>query len=366
MNRLAHAVLPMLILNAVAPNSFAASREVSADGRRAARRQGVRTPRTPIALVDDAIAAPQLLDEDLDEADRGSADDDEWTEAPRPPPVRPSKHGVSRRARRITMPDYAHEDVRSDVRGVGVRPTRSELRDPFPEEESPSAADAVEMQMRAPQRDRRGANRGLARRGYAFGADDEVADEPEPEVRRRPGGPTPDGRLVIHPEVGWPSLSLSLRYSPSASFEGGGRFTLVYGLEGSLHVMPGMLFQGDLRFRLVDGARVSCGIEFAPGIGVYFLSRGASVDFRVPLTGVLGIRIARSAALQVLLTAPLIVGTYNGEAFFSVPLLLGPGFQLAIDRHVSLMIRSGFGPYFDTANGVEFAFQAVAGVSIRL
>jgi hypothetical protein len=185
------------------------------------------------------------------------------------------------------------------------------------------------------------------------------------------GDPLPTGTSLLHAQFGWPGITATFLTGamPKASF--GGRFTFNYGLEGQVGgITLGLEFQGLVRIGLADTGRVNFGLEFAPGVALYFpgAAGGAytQVGMKLPVSFVLGLPLNDALALHVALELPMLV-TFSGYSTFYLPIYMGGGLEYALDRNLYLTVALRMGPMIDVRlNRPAFGMEGLFGLAFRI
>src|SRR4051794_21187002 len=78
------------------------------------------------------------------------------------------------------------------------------------------------------------------------------------------------GVSVVHVEAGFPGIQATYLQGASDTFDWGGRFGFDYGYGPTFTIVPGLRFQGVLRFNFVQQPKFNFGLEFNPGVAMYF------------------------------------------------------------------------------------------------
>lgn len=178
------------------------------------------------------------------------------------------------------------------------------------------------------------------------------------------------GNFIVHPEIGYPAVSVSLLSGQNNYFDFGGRFTVGYSQPfGVFNVSPGLGAQAVLRWNWIDGA-VSLGGRLEPGV-LFGISREAAATLVAPFGVDLGFH--PHPIINIALGADIGLGAvvlYNGGASFILPLSAGPGLEINITDAVQLTLNSRFGGYgfrmpSDIAGGGGFGFRASIGLAFR-
>lgn len=159
--------------------------------------------------------------------------------------------------------------------------------------------------------------------------------------------------MVVHGQVGWPGLSVSLLAGTGGPLDLGGRFSVVYAYEGITQTagVPGLKLQGVLRLQLLDRGRFNLGLRFSPGVFFAFFPGDLEIGMPLPVDLALGIAVTPKLMINLGVDVPAFVafGPYGGLA---VPLLLGGGVEFAIDRQLAITVNLRAGPSVPlTGNG---------------
>jgi hypothetical protein len=191
-----------------------------------------------------------------------------------------------------------------------------------------------------------------------------------------------DGNNFLHGQVGWPGLSAGLLHGVSPTTDIGGRFTFDYGFEGVFggSLVPNLKLQGLSRLSLLDTPKYNVGLEFNPGLGLYFFpgvdintvfgtfSAGGTTRFGIvlPINLVVGIPVSSAIMASVGMDLNFVI-TFGDNAPLVMPLLFGGGFEYYIDQNMAVTFKLRLGPAIGISNSsTNFAANILAGLAIRL
>lgn len=179
------------------------------------------------------------------------------------------------------------------------------------------------------------------------------------------------GNFVVHPEVGYPAVSVTVLSGRNDYYDLGGRFTFGYSEPLTpFSVSPGLGAQLVMRWNWVESSTVSFGGRIEPGV-LFGVSRGAAATLVAPFGLDLGFHPA--PIVNISLGADIGLGAvvlYSGGASFILPLSAGPGLELNITDAVMMTINTRFGGYgyrlpTDLASQGGFGFRASLGLAFR-
>lgn len=176
------------------------------------------------------------------------------------------------------------------------------------------------------------------------------------------------GALVLHPEVGYPAVSLTLLYGSTSRFDLGGRVSFGYGSRYGFGLDAGAGAQLVLRFNFVERGIVSFGLRFEPGLLFGFRNNGA-LTVIAPVGLVLGIHPHPivNLGLGVDFGFALAVA-YGGGAYFGFPVTAGPCVEVNLTRALALTLDLRFGAgVFGPANYYGgFGAKAALGLAVKI
>lgn len=187
------------------------------------------------------------------------------------------------------------------------------------------------------------------------------------------GKTTGTGANVIAGELGWPGLEGKYLHGMTDQMDLGARFAFLYGTPTGVNVWPAITFGGVLRAGLVRNGMVSLGVEFSPGIGFGFGSYGGGAgSFLVHFPFELQVGVHPAQMVNIVIAGRLMptldVG-FNSAFSFGMPILFGPGVELALAHDLLVTLHTRFGPGVwasGGASGVVFSFVANFGIAYRL
>ncbi|MBX7116734.1 MAG: hypothetical protein K1X64_20580 [Myxococcaceae bacterium] len=186
------------------------------------------------------------------------------------------------------------------------------------------------------------------------------------------------GNFVVHPEIGYPAVSVTLLSGMRDRFDFGGRFTVGYNNQTlavnepfAFAATPTLGAQAIMRWNWVNQEFVSFGARMEPGV-LFGVVRGAAATLVVPFGLDLGLHPHRVVAIGVGAEVGLgaVLG-YAGGAAFILPVSVGPGLEFNLSDSVQLTLNSRFGGYSfrtpsDIVSGVGgFGFRASVGLAFR-
>jgi hypothetical protein len=189
---------------------------------------------------------------------------------------------------------------------------------------------------------------------------------------------------ALEARIGWPGLTIGALTGLSDDLDLGVRFSVNYGYEGLVDSsVPGIKLQMVVRGQLLQRRRLSLGLYFAPGPFAYFLRFPYRIPyapfvarpFNVTMPGIalpvglaFGLPVNERFKLSIAFELPMFVtfGTFGG---FTLPITLGPGMEIFLDREVALTFHFKLGPAIDTRptflNRIEMVLDAALGVAYR-
>jgi hypothetical protein len=176
------------------------------------------------------------------------------------------------------------------------------------------------------------------------------------------------GNFIVHPEIGYPAVSVTLLSGMSNRYDFGGRFTVGYSQPlGPFGVSPGLGAQMVMRWNWLDDNFVSLGGRIEPGV-LFGVFREAAATLVLPFGVDLGFH--PHPILNIALGADIGVGVvvlYNGGASFILPLTIGPGMEINLTDAVQLTLNTRFGGYGYrvASDSGGFGFRASIGLAFR-
>lgn len=179
------------------------------------------------------------------------------------------------------------------------------------------------------------------------------------------------GAFVLHPELGYPAVSLSLLSGVTDRFDFGGRFTLGYGAPFGFLLEPRSGAQAILRFNFVDVPMFSFGMRLEPGVLFGFAPTDAAtlimpvgLDFGIHPHPVVNVAFGADVGFGAVLR-------YGGGVGFVMPVTAGPGVELNLTQRIQLTVNTRFGgygyvraPFVVASNG--FGLRATIGLAFRI
>jgi hypothetical protein len=179
-----------------------------------------------------------------------------------------------------------------------------------------------------------------------------------------------DGNTFLHVQGGWPGLSAGLLHGINSTTDIGGRFSFNYGLGGDFsgELTPSLQLQGLSRITLLDTAKYNLGLEFNPGLGIWFFSNGGGAHFglTLPVNLVFGIPVSSSVMATAGIDLPLLI-IFADSSLVALPILFGGGFEYYIDQNMAFTFKLRMGPFIGISNsGTDFAADILAGIAIRM
>lgn len=186
-----------------------------------------------------------------------------------------------------------------------------------------------------------------------------------------------NGNFIVHPEVGFPAVSVTLLSGMRDRYDFGGRFTVGYSAQALSVSRPLNEFnratslgaQAVMRWNFVDGEYVSFGGRLEPGV-LFGVTRDAAATLVLPFGLDLGFHPHRVVSIAI--GGDVGVGAvvnYTGGASFILPVSAGPGLEFNISDAVQLTLNSRFGGVSFRAPtsplGGDFGFRASIGLAFR-
>lgn len=175
------------------------------------------------------------------------------------------------------------------------------------------------------------------------------------------------GALVLHPEVGYPAISLSLLYGKGARFDLGGRVSFGYGSRYGFGLDAGAGLQFVMRFNFLERGILSFGLRFEPGLLFGFRNSGA-LTVVAPVGLVLGIHPHPIVNVGLGFDFGLAIAVaYGGGAFVGFPVSAGPCVEVNLTRTIALTLDLRFGGGLGPPNYYGgFGAKAALGVAFKL
>ena len=181
--------------------------------------------------------------------------------------------------------------------------------------------------------------------------------------------------FIVHPEIGYPGLSVGLIWGQSNSFDAGVRFSAGYGTRLGIGFAPGVGAQAILRWNLVNRGIISFGPRFEPGVfisaydrpGDPYVNRGSALlvapvgfDLGIHPHPIVNIALGLDVGLGVLIS-------YGGGAAFVLPVQAGPGLELNLTDRVQLTLDTRFGTWYSAPlpDYRGYGFKAAIGLAFR-
>jgi hypothetical protein len=172
-------------------------------------------------------------------------------------------------------------------------------------------------------------------------------------------GKSLEGGTVVHGQVGFPGLLLTLLTSASDNIDVGGRLSLLYAYEGITRIQstPGVKLQGVLRLQLLERGKINFGLRFSPGIFFYSFPGWTETGVALPIDLAFGFALAPQLMLNVGVDLPAFVA-FGPAGGLAVPFLLGAGVEYALDRQLALTLNIRAGPSVPlTGYGYVYGFD---------
>lgn len=158
-------------------------------------------------------------------------------------------------------------------------------------------------------------------------------------------GKTLGSGMLVHAQVGWPGLSVSLLTALSDRMDLGAKFSLLGAYEGitAMPFTPGVKLQGVLRLMLLERGKLNFGLRVSPGLFFYSFRGWTEFGLTMPLDLVFGLALHPKVMVNFGLDVPmfLVFGPYGGLA---IPVLLGGGLEYSLDQQLGITFNLRAGP----------------------
>ena len=174
------------------------------------------------------------------------------------------------------------------------------------------------------------------------------------------------GNFVVHPEIGYPGVSVGLIWGQDNFFDAGLRVSAGYGSRSGFDFAPGVGVQAVLRWNFLNAGIFSMGGRFEPGVLLGAYDRG-NVVLLAPLSLDLGLH--PHPIFNLALGFDLGLGAsfaYSGGVAFLLPLQAGPGAEINLTDWLALTVSTRFGAGWSTwPDYNRFGFRGTVGLAFK-
>ena len=150
------------------------------------------------------------------------------------------------------------------------------------------------------------------------------------------------GRFVVHPEIGYPGVSVGFLWGQTSTFDAGFRLSAGYGTRYGFGVVPTAGAQAILRWNFINTGIVSLGGRMEPGAfiapwntGNVALLAPFGLDFGIHPHPIVAIAIGGSIGVGAVID-------YAGRAAYIMPFEIGPGVEVNITDGLALTVNTRF------------------------
>jgi hypothetical protein len=173
---------------------------------------------------------------------------------------------------------------------------------------------------------------------------------------------------VIYGQAGFPGIWGTYLHGVQSNLDLGARFSFNYGVESSTDLVdPELKFQFVSRINLLKNPKFNLGVEFDPGVALYFAGGATFFGMAVPVELQAGIPINSQFTVDLGFGLPVFINFTHG-AYAVFPILFGGGVEYYLQHDLALTFRLRMGPIISTVSGGGSAFglQSMVGVAFKL
>ncbi|MCK6549410.1 hypothetical protein L6R52_26440 [Myxococcota bacterium] len=183
------------------------------------------------------------------------------------------------------------------------------------------------------------------------------------------GGIPPTGALV-EGQLGFSGLPrLAYHHSVAPDFSLGASVAFDFAYWAPERAFKSsLLVQAPMRLALHATPSMNVGLKLEPGIG-FFFGRPFTLGILANAGAVVGFRIEERMILGAGIDVPLMLWIpteADVDPFLTLPILLGPVFELHVTPPLALTLDFKMGPHLNTTGGTTLGLKLMAGVAFRL
>ncbi len=164
------------------------------------------------------------------------------------------------------------------------------------------------------------------------------------------------GVNAVSGEFGWPSITFGYTHGMGQNWDIGGKFDLLYGVEGvTSQTHFGLGFRVPLRATVLRSDRISVLVHIDPGLKV-FTTSPALFGLSFPVGVVLGYAANREVNVSFGVDLPMTLYVTPSPVNFLVGPWFGPAVEYHVDQRLLVGFNTRFGPIFASGGGNDFGF----------